>query len=72
MGCLVLLGGFDDVPEVFRPFGPGERRRMLAVCLEISKQQVLQVLLGPLHALREGLPGEDAGAIVGRRRFYER
>ena len=60
MGCLVLLGGFDDALEVFRPFGPGKRRRILAVFLQISNQEILQVSLGTLDASGKCLPGENA------------
>src|SRR5271169_5388958 len=45
MGCLVLLGCFDDALEVVRPLGPGERRRVLAIVLQVSKQKFLQVFL---------------------------
>ena len=57
---MILLGGLDDALEVFRPFGPGERRRILAVFLEIANQEILQVFLGTLNALGKCLPGEKA------------
>jgi hypothetical protein len=60
MGCLVFLGGFDNALEMFRPFGPGERGWILAVFLQVPQQEILQVLLGALHAVAECLPGENA------------
>jgi hypothetical protein len=48
------------VLEVLWSLGPGERRRILAVLFQVSKQKVLQVLLGTLHALRQCLLGENA------------
>jgi len=60
MGNLVLLGCFDNALKVFRPFGPRERGGILAVFLQIANKEVLQILLGALHTVREGLPGENA------------
>ena len=57
---MVLLRGFDDALEVFRPFGPGERGRILAVFLQISNQKILQVFLGTLDALGKRLPCQNA------------
>ena len=57
---MVFFGGFDDALEVFRPFGPCEWRWILAVFLQISNQEILQVFLGTLDALGKCLPGENA------------
>jgi hypothetical protein len=59
MGCLVLLSRFDDSLQLVRPFGPGERRGILAVLFQVAKQKILEILLGTLHALRQCLPGEN-------------
>ncbi len=60
MGGLILLGCLDNALEVFRPFRPGERGWILAVFLQVLNQEILQVLLGALYALRECLPRENA------------
>ena len=60
MSGLVLFRRFDDSLQLIRPFGPGERRGILAVLFQITKQKILQVFLGTLHALRPCLPGEKA------------
>src|SRR5678815_971609 len=60
MGCLILLGCFDDALEVLWSFSPGEWRGVLAVFLQVTKQKILEVFLGTLHALRQCLPGENA------------
>jgi hypothetical protein len=44
MGCLILPGGFDDSLEMFGALGPGERRGVLTVLLEVSNQKLLQLL----------------------------
>jgi hypothetical protein len=59
MGGLVLFGCFDDALEAFRPFGLGEGRRVLAVFLQVAKQEVLEVLLGMMHAVGQGLAAEN-------------
>ena len=66
MGGLILLGCFDNALEVFRALGPSEGSRILAVLLQVSKQQILQVFLGTLHALRQRLPGENAEKAFDR------
>ena len=40
MGCLILPGGFDDLLEMFGALGPGERRGVLTVLLEVSNQKL--------------------------------
>ena len=60
MGCLILPGGFDDSLEMFGALGPGERRGVLAVFLEVSNQKLLQFLFRTVHALRQCLPGKNA------------
>jgi hypothetical protein len=60
MSCLILPGGLDDSLEMFGTLGPGERRRVLTVLLEVSNQELRQFLFGTVHALRQCLPGENA------------
>ena len=57
---MVFLGGFDDALEVFRPSGPGEGRWVLAVFVQISNKEILQVFFGTLDALGKCLPSENA------------
>src|ERR1035441_9516804 len=45
---------------MFGALGPGERRGVLTVLLEVSNQKLLQFLFGTVHALRQCLPGENA------------
>jgi hypothetical protein len=56
---LVLLRRFDDSLEVFRPLSPSERRRILAVLLQVAEQKILQVFLGALDAVGQCLLGEN-------------
>ena len=51
MGGLVLLGGFYAALKVLGTFGPGEGCRVLAVFVQVSMQQLLQVFLRALNAL---------------------
>jgi hypothetical protein len=44
MGRLILPGGFDDSLQMFGALGPGERRGVLTVLLEVSNQKLLQLL----------------------------
>src|ERR1035438_1099446 len=59
MKGLVLLGCFDDALEMFRPFGPGEGRWVLAVVLQIAEQKILQIFLGMMDSLGQCLAGQD-------------
>ena len=52
MSRLILLGGFDNVLQLFGAFGPGERATGSVVTGQESLEQVLEILLGSLHAVR--------------------
>ena len=52
---MVLLGGFDDPLELFGAFGPGERRAGGVVAGKKPVEQIFEVLLGALYAVRQPL-----------------
>ncbi len=52
MSRLILLGGFDNGLQLFGALGPGERVTGGVVTGQESVEQVFEILLGWLHAVR--------------------
>ncbi len=55
MSRLVALGRLDDVLELFGAVGPSERATGGVVTFQKAAEQVLEILLGALHAVRQSL-----------------
>ena len=60
MNSLILFGRFDDSLQVFRPLGPGEWVAGLIVAVQEAMQEILEILLGALHAVRQALFAKNA------------
>lgn len=60
MESLIFLGGFDDALKLLGAFGPGERVTGLVVVGEEAAEEFFEILLGPLHAVRQRLFTENA------------
>jgi hypothetical protein len=52
---LIILGGLDDALQLFRAFGPGEGVAVFVVAGKEAAEQILQILLGSLNAMRQRL-----------------
>ena len=52
MSRLILFGGFDNVLQLCGAFGPGEGTTSVVVAGQESVEQVFEILLGSLHAVR--------------------
>lgn len=59
MSCLVVLGGLDNVLEFFGSLGPGERLAGVVVAVKKVREEIFEILLGVLHAVRKPLLAQD-------------
>jgi hypothetical protein len=48
----MFFGGFDNVLQLFGAFGPGEGTTSVVVAGQKSVEQVFEILLGSLYAVR--------------------
>ena len=60
MKSLIILGGFNDVLEMYRALGPSEGIARLVIAGEETLEEFLEILLGTLNAVRQTLFAEDA------------
>ncbi len=60
MSRLILLGGFDNVLQLFGAFGPGERTTGGVVAGQESVEQVFEILLDRCTLCARPLLAEDA------------
>lgn len=60
MKGLIVLGGLDDSLQVLGTFGPGEWVAGLVIAVEEAVQEVLEISLGMLDAMRQALFTKDA------------